>query len=389
MQLKLVVPWPLTPLAAEQLTNSLPFLDEAVIRFHVNLEENCVEVECSDHEERVHERLESLVEKHRPLRKGDLVRVAYDQSALQVPCRTDVFAELLTRGDLYEHSPGIFSLSGQVLEMYRTLDNHLLHFAKTQQARDTVLPITTSLQTLNRADFFNRTPQFAQFMSTFREDSQTILDFADGLRSHGEQFDFRTQLHVPRHMCRSAICLSSYPQFEGRTLSESDFASWTVIGKAFRNEATNVASLERLYEFSMREIIYFGNRDFVASRLTECMNWFVERMKDWGIQGAIQTANDPFFAEKIQALQFYQLAEQSKYEIRWNNPWSGNAVSVGSVNNHGAHFSKAYNIRLVDGTFATTGCVGFGYERLIFLVLSQFGLDVTSWPTSLREFWRS
>jgi len=62
-------------------------------------------------------------------------------------------------------------------------------------------------------------------------------------------------------------------------------------------------------------------------------------------------------------------------------------VSVGSLNNHGAHFSKAYNIRLANEQFATTGCVGFGYERLIFLVLSQFGLDERAWPTALREFW--
>jgi len=388
VHLKINVSWTLTALSAEQLTNSLPFLDEAVINFSINTVENYVEVNCSGHEERVRERLESLIEKHRPLRKGDLVRIAFDQSELPIPCRSDIFAELLVRGDVYEHSPGIFSLSGQVLQMYRTLDKHLLQFAETQNARDTVLPITTSLQTLNQADFFNRTPQFAQFMSNFREDSHAILNFAEGLRSSGDEFDFRSSLHVPRHMCRSAICLSSYPQFAGKTLSESDFVSWTVIGKSFRNEASNVASLERLYEFSMREIIYFGNRDFIAKRLTECMSWFIDRMQEWGIQGVIQTANDPFFAEKIQALQFYQLAEQSKYEVRWNNPWTGNSVSVGSVNNHGSHFSKAYNIRLADGNLATTGCVGFGYERLIFLVLCQFGLDTASWPAELKEFWQ-
>ena len=389
MDLKIPVAWMLTPQAIENLINSLPFVDERIASFAVDPEEGVIRLVITDAEyaERIQAKVMSLLEKHRPIRQGDMVKVMFDHSHVAISCQDDVFSQLMTRGDLFEHSPGVFSISGQVLQMYRTLDKKLLAFAATQNARDVVLPITTSLQTLNQAEFFKRTPQFAQFMCTLKADAESILDFSSRIGGQDPDFQFHDYLDSPKHMCRSAICLSSYPQFEGRFLTEADFVAWTVIGKAFRNEASNVATLERLYEFSMREIIYFGDRNFIAQRLGECMQWFIQVMETCGIQGVIQTANDPFFAEKIQALQFYQLAEQSKFEIRWMNPWSGNSVSVGSINNHGGHFSKAYNIRLANGQFATTGCVGFGYERLIFLVLSQFGLACENWPKSLQDFW--
>lgn len=389
MELTVPVSWQLTPSAIENLVNSLPFVDEDIVSFSVDADSAVVQITVlnNSRSDEVRAKVSTLLEKHRPIRQGDMVKLMFDHSHVTIPCHEDVFSQLMARGDLFEHSPGIFSITGQVLKMFRTLDRKLLAFAATQSARDVVLPITTSLQTLNQADFFKRTPQFAQFMCTLKEDADKILDFSSRIGGQDPEFHFHDYLHAPKHMCRSAICLSSYPQFEGRSLGESDFVAWTVIGKAFRNEASNVATLERLYEFSMREIIYFGDRTYVAHRLSECMQWFTGLMESCGIQGVIQTANDPFFAEKIQALQFYQLAEQSKFEIRWMNPWSGNSISVGSINNHGAHFSKAYHIRLENGQFATTGCVGFGYERLIFLVLSQFGLNECEWPTALREFW--
>jgi len=388
--LKIEVPvgWSISPSIAENLINSLPFVDEAIIRFSVDAGAGVIrlEIDDADRSDGIIAKVEALAMKHKPIRSGEMVKILFDQSGQPVPCKEDVFAKLVERGDLFEHSPGIFSLGGPFLEMYRTLDRKLMEFALAQHARDVVLPITTSLETLNQADFFKRTPQFAQFMCTLKSDADAILDFSSRIGGQDPEFHFHDYLHPPRNMCRSAICLSSYPQFEGRTLSSDDFCAWTVIGKAFRNEASNVDSLERLFEFSMREIIYFGNREYVAKRLGECMQWFIQLMESFGVQGVIQTANDPFFAEKIQALQFYQLAEQSKLEVRWVNPWSGNPVSVGSINNHGAHFAKAYNIRVSSDQYATTGCVGFGYERFLFVLLSQFGLDENAWPKPMQEF---
>ncbi len=382
------IEWRISPQGAENITSTIPFVDSSIVRARIDLTTNQVFVELRPpfDEKAVREKLDSFFLKHRPIRQSDLSKVAYDRSGQTKPYCEDVFNQLIERGDLYEHTPGIFSLSGAFLQLYQALDSRIREFASEQHAKEVILPITTSLKTLNQADFFKRTPQFAQFMCTLKPGLDSILDFSSKVTVKDCDLNVVNYLENPENMCRSAICLSSYPQFAGKQLAPADYVSWTTFGKAFRNEASNVNSLERLYEFSMREIIYFGDREFVAKRLNECMQWFIEKMEEWDLNGMIQTANDPFFAERIQALQFYQLAEQSKYEIRWLNPWSQSTVSVGSINNHGSHFSKAYQIRLADGNFATTGCVGFGYERLLFLLLSQHGIDEARWPQSMKAF---
>lgn len=383
------VDYPLTDRISENLQNSLAFVDKRIASFRLLREEGAVLLILREGADPVaiRAKAEKVIEVNRPMRPQDMTHVLFDNSTAEVPCREDIFAQLLTRGDVWEHAPGIFSLSGQVLEMYQALERHVLALAAAQGATEIILPVTTSLQTLNQSDFFKRTPQFANFICTLSEDADSILDFSDKISGEDRKFRFADYLNEPRFMCRSAICLSCYSMFADRILTPAEHTSLTVIGKAFRNEAANVSTLERLHEFSMREIIYFGDREFVAQRLKECAEWFIGFMREHGINGRIQTANDPFFSENIQALQFYQIAEQSKFEVRLNNPFSGNAVSVGSINNHGAHFSKAYRITLPDGQFVTTGCVGFGYERFIFLTLSQFGLTTAAWPAGLREFW--
>lgn len=383
------IPYVLSRTGRDGLQATLAFVDPAIRSFCIEPDGRRVTIDlCGDCDtDRILQKVRVLVDKHRPARKDERNFVLFDQTGLGVPCQRDMYGELVARGDVFEHGPGIVSLSGNMLSLCRALDRRLLEFASSQEARDVELPITTSLKTLNQADFFQRTPQFAQFMCTLREDSDKILDFAAKVSEADRCEAFADCLNPPQCMCRSAICLSSYPMFQGRTLTPLDFSALTVFGKAFRNEAANVATLERLYEFSMRELIFVGDKEYVAARLDRCVRWFIGFMESCQIKGTIEAASDPFFAQEIKALRFYQLAEQAKFEVRWHNPWSGNSVSVGSINNHGTHFSKAYNIRLADGRIATTGCVGFGYERFVFLVLSQYGWDRDQWPEALREFW--
>jgi seryl-tRNA synthetase len=340
-------------------------------------------------EAELRERLERFVDARRPMRDRDLTQVRFDQSDGRAVDRGDVFAALVARGDVKLLSPGVVALSGRMLRMFRNLDARLRRFADEQGAEDLLLPITTSLEMLDRSGFFDRTPQFARLMTSVRPGEESLRAFVDevGLEGHDHGTASTAHLEAPQSMCRSAICLSSYPLFEGQVLTPSSFRTVTVFGKAFRNEASNVRTLERLHEFSMRELVYFGDRDYVTDGITRALQWFEGFMKRFGLEGNIQTANDPFFSERLAALQFYQLSEQSKFEVRWRNPHSGNQVSVGSVNNHGAHFAKAFDIRLEGGEFATTGCVGFGYERLIFLFLSQYGPDESQWSEDARNFW--
>jgi len=162
-----------------------------------------------------------------------------------------------------------------------------------------------------------------------------------------------------------------------------------MIGRIFRNEGSNVTTLERLHEYSMREIIFMGRSEFVLSGLGACLAWCRDYLEEFELQGTIQAASDPFFADNLAALQCFQRSEQSKSEFRLAIPFSGKSISVASMNNHGEHFSKSYNIRFANGRFIHSGCFGAGYERIIFATLSQYGYEESEWPEKLRGFYFS
>ena len=267
------------------------------------------------------------------------------------------------------------------------LEAQVLAFSEQEKAQKVILPITTSIQDLQTSSFFNRTPHFANFVSLLKNDGHSISEASKELNNLKSNPNIQNFLNSPHTMCRSAVCLSSYPLYKNAILKAENYTTLTMRGKVFRNESTNVKTLERLHEFTQRDLVFFGDSAYVVSGLQSSLNWYKNYMERFELKGKIQVASDPFFADNLKVLQFYQMAQQSKLEIRLFNPESENYVSVGSINNHGSHYSKSFNIKLNDVDFATTGCVGFGYERLVYIFLCQYGLDTNSWPHEAKEFW--
>ena len=53
------------------------------------------------------------------------------------------------------------------------------------------------------------------------------------------------------------------------------------------------------------------------------------------------------------------------YEKKW--------LAVGSFNNHLDTLTKAYSIKSKNNKKINSGCVGIGYERLLYAIYSQQG----------------
>ncbi len=372
----------------DNLQNLLGYVSADVISFRIDRTECRVELAVRETADRqvLEEKIAQLVRKVRPLRQVKTAGNVVDRLSETAPCRDDVFAQLVEKREVIEHAPGIFSLHGKLQRMFRRLDESMRNYALEQGAEEVTYPVTISLGTLQKSKFFSHYPQFANFISVLESDTDNISAAAKKLSS-AEALDFLQHLKIPACMCRSAGCLHAYPSYEGHVFEPGQQVSLTMIGRMFRNEAANIHSLERLHEYSMREIIYLGSAEFVRERLAGCIEWCKAYLEHFEMQGVIQTANDPFFADNLAALQFFQRSEQSKYEFRLINPSTGNSVSVASVNMHAEHFSKAYDIRFPSGDFIQTGCFGVGFERILFLTFAQFGYDETAWPESLREFY--
>jgi hypothetical protein len=152
-------------------------------------------------------------------------------------------------------------------------------------------------------------------------------------------------------------------------------------GKSFRFESRYRRALERLWDFTIREIVFLGARDFVL----DCRRRFMERsfelVESLRLGGQCSVANDPFFAGADTAERTWsQRLLELKYELRL--PIAADAdVAVASFNFHEQFFGDSFRIRDRDEQgFVHTACVGFGLERLAYAFLCQHGLDPADWP---------
>jgi seryl-tRNA synthetase len=158
----------------------------------------------------------------------------------------------------------------------------------------------------------------------------------------------------------------------------------TARGKSFRYESRYHASLKRLWDFTIREIVFLGARERVA----ECRERFLRRAVELAdrlrLDGRCEVASDPFFcagntSERVSAQRLLEL----KYELRLAIGPDA-TVAVGSFNLHEQHFGEAFEIVDDRGEPVHSGCVGFGLERLAYAVLCQYGPDPAEWPAELR-----
>ena len=160
----------------------------------------------------------------------------------------------------------------------------------------------------------------------------------------------------------------------------------TAVGNCFRYESTNLTSLERLWNFTMREVIFVGPKDFVLENREKSRRFMQTIFKDIGLVYHVETANDPFFVGEFRKQAAFQTAFQLKYEIRAALPFKSSTLAVGSYNYHQNFFGRHLNITLSDGEPIHTGCTAFGLERMVYAFLAQFGFDQKDWPRVVRDW---
>ena len=151
-----------------------------------------------------------------------------------------------------------------------------------------------------------------------------------------------------------------------------------------RYEGTNHRALSRLRAFTMREVVWLGNPRYVIAARAKAEELIIKWAKEWELVGTFETANDMFFTQDYSIKASFQRQQQAKKELRLMIPAERQSISVFSSNFHAMTFGKAFNITIGDRP-ATSGCIGWGYERWIFAIFSQFGLDWQQWPAQLRE----
>jgi seryl-tRNA synthetase len=184
-----------------------------------------------------------------------------------------------------------------------------------------------------------------------------------------------------------ALCYAVYAAREGSVVPTEGVAV-TCAGRCFRYESRNMNGLERLWEFSMREVVFLGDEKMVESRRARAIELVMEQLDRWDLDGAIETASDPFFPAGRAARAHWQRSGERKLELRLPVGGRNGAVrtaACASLNLHDRFFGSAFAIGSAAGEAAASGCVGWGMERWMLACFAQHGFVPEAWPRWLRS----
>jgi seryl-tRNA synthetase len=313
------------------------------------------------------------------------VQILEDHLDQPVPFCEDPMDALSRRGEISQETGGVFTLGPLLTRLINFFENQFLTLADSFDAGPYRFPTLIPARYLERVNYFRAFPHSLTFVTHLREDLDVIDHFSQhaacdehGLNAPPESFAQIQTLLSP------AVCYHLYFALADKPLPGGQLAA-TAVGNCFRYEAINLVSLERLWNFSMREVIFVGPKEYVLDNRETARQRMAGFFEEIGLAYRVESANDPFFIGEFRKQAAFQSAFQLKYEIRARLPFRDATLAVGSYNYHQDFFGRNLNITLPDGSPAHTGCVAFGLERMAFAFLAQFGLDPQNWPVAVRE----
>ncbi len=235
-------------------------------------------------------------------------------------------------------------------------------------------PSMIGLDTLEKCGYIRSFPQNLYMVSEFSHQYDT-------LRQVKTAVDPAALARQSKHALAPAVCFHCYAELSGQVLDGP--VRLTAMGNCFRHEAEWRVGNHRLTEFSMREVVFVGDSDFVEEErgwwMQEIWSLFVEL----DLHGSLTTANDPFyFSEDALKIQHQKMASM-KYELLVETP-AGSTFSIASFNHMGDSLCKPFNVNGPAGLPWSSGCVAFGIDRWAFALLAEYGAW-DEWPSIVKD----
>jgi seryl-tRNA synthetase len=314
------------------------------------------------------------------------VEILEDYLERSVPYHADPMVELLARAEVSQEANGIYTLGPLVTRLVDYFEGRFLELADHFVAQPYRFPTLIPAAYLGRVNYFRAFPHSLTFVTHLRENLDVIDHFAASAacNEHGHLQTPEGTFSPVQTLLSPAVCYHLYFALADRPLPDGKLVA-TAVSNCFRYESTNLNSLERLWNFTMREVIFVGDKNFVLENREASRQYMQKVFAEVGLAYRVESATDPFFIGEFRRQTAFQSAFQLKFEIRARLPFRENTLAVGSYNYHQDFFGRQLNITLPDGSPVHTGCTAFGLERMAFAFLAQYGLDPTNWPASVRE----
>jgi seryl-tRNA synthetase len=303
----------------------------------------------------------------------------------------DVFGELLRRGWAVELGRGRVSLRGPALAVVRAIDEDAARIARRMGAIEEAHPSLVPAALLARCGTFASFPHTVSLVTHLAEDYDVVEAFRRSAAEAGAWVEPPREAVASFEACLlPALCYAIYAAREGSTLPEGG-AVVTCAGRCVRYESRNLAGVERLWEFGMRELVFLGAEQRCADGRRRALEAVLDQLERWDLDGVVESASDPFFAAARGPRAYWQRSGDRKLELHMpvapaDAPGSEpRRIACASFNLHDRFFGSAFAIVAADGGPASSGCVGWGLERWMLACFAQHGFDAAGWPSWLAD----
>lgn len=301
-------------------------------------------------------------------------------------CDDSVFDRLLASGEVAELGEGQIAFGELLITLADSFDAMLTEILDDEfgGVRHYRYPTLIPTKVLEDAGYFSSFPQYLMFVTRLHSDVDVYREFQETYR--------RTNRLMPEMLgqCRNVdyclpptMCFHTFGHYRGTVVTD-DLSVVTAIGKSFRFESRYATTMERLWDFTIREVVFLGDRTAVVAARKRLMDRVFEFIAGLGLSAECEVGNDPFFCQpdgdvaRVSAQRLLEL----KYELRLP-VGPDRSIAVGSFNFHDTFFGKAFAIALPAGDPTVSGCAGFGIERLVYAFLCQYGMDQQYWPPTV------
>lgn len=334
---------------------------------------------------RVERFVADMVRRHRPLPRKLVMR----RGTAGRPIVTDAYQELCKRGWIVELGRGRVSLRGPALALVSALDEDCARIGRSLDASEERHPALVPATVLARCGYFGSFPHAVSLVTHLSEDYDAIERFREANAGAGDLVQPPGDALAPFAACLlPALCYAVYAAREGSALTEPTLTV-TTAGHCYRYESRNLAGIERLWEFGMREVVFLGDAEHVARTRVRLLEATMEQLERWDLDGTIESANDPFFPAARAERAWWQRSGDRKLELRLpiglGADGAPRAIACASFNLHERFFGSAFRITSTDGEAVASGCAGWGMERWMLACFAQHGFDPEGWPTWLAE----
>lgn len=257
---------------------------------------------------------------------------------------------------------GLATLGAKAVRLRDQLENRFLHWAAECRAEVMAFPPLMRVADLDKLDYFRNFPHLVTIASRIRSDCLGA-DYASGASVNSIP---SSHMDPSGYVLPSAACYSIYIDLRDSVIDGPKYV--TTVANCFRNE-DEYKGLQRLWGFTMREIVCIADSETVKSHLDSFKRRISAFAEEICLPLEKRMATDPFYQQ-----QSSRALMQSLFPVKEEFVY-GDSVAIASVNYHRNFFGERCNIRLADGTAAHSGCVAFGIERWLHALFDRFGED--------------